>query len=110
LNPIINKNVFLLISRLFLSFCVQKKRPRNSTSMENLADKIRKNTFEWKNINIKIAKSHFGYKTSQVELITEAFGRIENGLLAIMGPSGSGKTTLINAFVGRIPENAHTTG
>ncbi|KRH94338.1 hypothetical protein M153_2930004378 [Pseudoloma neurophilia] len=67
-------------------------------------------TFSWQNIDIEVPNKNKRYRVSRIKLISDACGSMKCGLLAIMGPSGSGKTTLLNSFVGRMPQNSHTTG
>lgn len=66
--------------------------------------------FSWNAIDIEVPNKNKRYNTKRIKLVKDAYGSMQNGLLAIMGPSGSGKTTLINAFAGRIPKGSITTG
>lgn len=78
--------------------------------MEDKTEGRAKTLFEWKHLDIVVPNNNPRYEEKKIKLISNACGKIDTGLLAIMGPSGSGKTTLLNAFVGRIPDGSITTG
>lgn len=65
---------------------------------------------EWRNIDISVLNHNKRYKQKRIKLVSDACGRAEKGLLAIMGPSGSGKTTLIKALAGRLAKGSSSTG
>lgn len=65
---------------------------------------------KWKKIDIEVLNHNIRYTQKRIKLVSNACGRADKGLTAIMGPSGSGKTSLLQALAGRIPDGSFTTG
>lgn len=68
------------------------------------------NILEWKNVDVEVKNLDKNSDEKRIKLISDACGKMESGILAIMGPIGSGKTTLLRALAGHVPKNCSTTG